>query len=1051
MGSDSVDGFAGDRVLYVDTSADSRAAVRAALDDCNVTAVETVSSALDALTDAVYDYVVSEYDLPDAEGAEGGTLAFCEHVTTVAPKTSFVFYTDAGDERVAGRAFAAGADGYVPKRDGVDTLVSRIDGLTTDPNPGLKTAGAAANPSHIVAQAPLALIEFDAAGDVVRWNGGATDLFGYTASEALGADVVELLVPEHEREGVEETRDRVLSEAGVEKGVNENVRKDGTAITCEWHNTTLTDYDGEITGVLSFVHDVTARENRKETIEQLRSVTRELVRVDDTDAVAEHVVSAAEEILGQPYSVVYLQENDYMEAAAASTPLSELAPVNDSESINYRAFQDGESTLVQEAVHERSTLTSDDPVESALVHPLGEHGTLALGSRTENAFDETDIQLSNILASATTAALDRTSREDELRLHETIVDAVGAGVFALDSDGTFQTVNETLQALSGYDREELVGESAAKLVGERVFERATRQVTDLVGDDPTYERVLTLEVDLQTADGGAIPCEVNVALLSDPEGREFSGVAGVVRDVRERKRMQSELGDKRRKIENLHDIASLLDDCETRHDVWRLTVEAAEGVLDFDVCGVDEVRGDYLHSVGLSSEIEPQGYKNEAHVSDGIAGKTHRTGDSFLFEDVQGDNEATPEKREYRSLISVPVGEHGVFQAVSDEVGGFDEDDLELAELLMRHVSDAIERLEFEGRLRSERDRFAALFENVPDPVVQVSYEDGETIVQRVNPAFERVFGYDPAEVVGENLNEFIVPVDRREEAVDLDDRGQNGQVVDVEVKRRTTDGLRDFELTAVPVDPDADEQSTYGVYSDITERKERQKRVEILNRVLRHDLRNGMNIIKGSAEMLQDAVSDSTAVGYADQVIERADDLLGLAEKTRAVERTLDRDTEATGPVSVSESVETSARRVREEYPHANIETALTENVEVRADDMLRTAIYHLIENAVEHNDRPDPSVCVSAKRAPDRDDVLCIRVSDDGPGIPDTERELIEEEREITQLRHASGLGLWLVDWVVNQSGGSVTFEENDPRGTTVTLHVPIATESDVLRADD
>ena len=68
-------------------------------------------------------------------------------------------------------------------------------------------------------------------------------------------------------------------------------------------------------------------------------------------------------------------------------------------------------------------------------------------------------------------------------------------------------------------------------------------------------------------------------------------------------------------------------------------------------------------------------------------------------------------------------------------------------------------------------------------------------------------------------------------------------------------------------------------------------------------------------------------------------------------------------------------------------------------------------------------------------------MSVADDGPGIPSSERALISEEQEITQLRHASGLGLWLVNWVVTQSGGWLSFEDNDPRGTVVTLHVPLA----------
>jgi signal transduction histidine kinase len=117
----------------------------------------------------------------------------------------------------------------------------------------------------------------------------------------------------------------------------------------------------------------------------------------------------------------------------------------------------------------------------------------------------------------------------------------------------------------------------------------------------------------------------------------------------------------------------------------------------------------------------------------------------------------------------------------------------------------------------------------------------------------------------------------------------------------------------------------------------------------------------------------------------------------------------------------------------------------------MLSTAVYQVMENAVEHNDNAEPHVTVCADYAGDREDMIRLQVADDGPGIPETERELIDEEREITQLRHASGLGLWLVDWVLGQSGGSVAFDANEPRGTVVTLSVPIATEADEIRADD
>jgi len=103
----------------------------------------------------------------------------------------------------------------------------------------------------------------------------------------------------------------------------------------------------------------------------------------------------------------------------------------------------------------------------------------------------------------------------------------------------------------------------------------------------------------------------------------FDGTAVVVRDISERKRMEAELVAQKRKIEALHAIASDLDDCETRDEIWTLTVEAAERVLDFDICCVDEEVDEFLVSRALSSEVEPRGYNDRAPVTQGLAGKTH--------------------------------------------------------------------------------------------------------------------------------------------------------------------------------------------------------------------------------------------------------------------------------------------------------------------------------------------------------------------------------------------------------------------------------------------
>ncbi len=132
--------------------------------------------------------------------------------------------------------------------------------------------------------------------------------------------------------------------------------------------------------------------------------------------------------------------------------------------------------------------------------------------------------------------------------------------------------------------------------------------------------------------------------------------------------------------------------------------------------------------------------------------------------------------------------------------------------------------------IEAERDRFAALFENIPEPAIVASFEDGNPIVKRVNPAFEDVFGYDMTTVIGENVDDFIVPETDTERATSLNDDLSKGKSVQAEVTRLTTSGPRVFRLNVVPVDPEQTNVEGYAIYEDITELKKRQTVLEGLH-----------------------------------------------------------------------------------------------------------------------------------------------------------------------------------------------------------------------------
>ncbi|MEG4799998.1 PAS domain S-box protein [Microcoleus sp. ARI1-A1] len=117
-------------------------------------------------------------------------------------------------------------------------------------------------------QTPLGAIEWNLNFEVADWNLSAERIFGYNRLEAMGRHGVDLIVPESAQEYVRQLSITLLTNQGGVTSLNENIRKDGKIILCEWYNTTLVDADGCIIGVASLVQDVTEFHS---AVEQLRA------------------------------------------------------------------------------------------------------------------------------------------------------------------------------------------------------------------------------------------------------------------------------------------------------------------------------------------------------------------------------------------------------------------------------------------------------------------------------------------------------------------------------------------------------------------------------------------------------------------------------------------------------------------------------------------------------------------------------------------------------------------------------------------------------------
>ncbi|MBS3788518.1 PAS domain S-box protein [Candidatus Bipolaricaulota bacterium] len=260
----------------------------------------------------------------------------------------------------------------------------------------------------------------------------------------------------------------------------------------------------------------------------------------------------------------------------------------------------------------------------------------------------------------------------------------------------------------------------------------------------------------------------------DDEGEPIRMV-GTHQDITERKEAEQALQEERDKLKNLHDTVDEMQQQDTKEDVLQTAVDVAETMLDFRFCDISLVEGDYLVPKASATSLDSE-ESVPFEMGEGITGKTMQKGETIWGEDLRDHPEAKPTNEDFRAFISVPIGELGVFQVISEEVASFSERDVELAEVLVGHLREELMRVQLEEELREQA---------IKDPLTDLY--NRRYFNESLGKEVERCRRYDEA------LAFLMLDVDRFKEVNDRYTH-QTGDKVLQEVADMLEDNVRDAD-----------------------------------------------------------------------------------------------------------------------------------------------------------------------------------------------------------------------------------------------------------------
>lgn len=330
-----------------------------------------------------------------------------------------------------------------------------------------------------------------------------------------------------------------------------------------------------------------------------------------------------------------------------------------------------------------------------------------------------------------------------------------------------------------------------------------------------------------------------------------------------------------------------------------------------------------------------------------------------------------------------------------------------------------------------QNDNLPSLLEWMSDAFIEL---DDDLRITAVNSHAASLLREPRSDLIGQQLREVLAPETADVLTEELEHAATHDEPATFDVTEDETE--RVLEVRAYPL-----ESGVALYFADATRRSRAEvmnEQLQLLNRIMRHDIRNDMNVVIGWTRELESHVDqDGKAIlERIERTSQHAVDLTMLLRdflQALAVDGTTDLE-----PIDVSDALQEELTTRRATYPRATF-TADGDlpSVTILANELLSSVFRNLLNNAAQHNDTPRPRVSVGVETDTD---TVRIRIADNGPGIVPERADTIFGRTGEGLDAPGTGIGLYLVDTLVSQYHGHVWYEPNEPRGTVFIVELPV-----------